>query len=242
MIRFSTRLQYLAERQDLHPKRLPPGWFADLAPGILEDPEHHVTGKSAATCPGMRSLFNLAVVVPLWCDIRLTRGQRIDEEFHPHPDGRWIMPTYAPEFFGLEYHAVEQVGPDFPGAYGLEILPKPVSPWLLELPPGWSCLVMPALLHTRRLPFEPIPGIFNSDNWHQTNMPCRFTREPELETSIFAGTPFAYYLPFNRHEDPGELVVDLIEDQAEWERIHSEPSACPMSKHLVTRYGRPGSQ
>jgi hypothetical protein len=180
------------------------------------------------------------------------------------------MPTYAPEFFGLEYHAVEQVGPDFPGAYGLEILPKPVSPWLLELPPGWSCLVMPALLHTRRSgqlrPGNPAeaglalapgaaarlvvpghagviahaPAAVRADTRHFQFR--QLAPDPELETSIFAGTPFAYYLPFNRHEDPGELVVDLIEDQAEWERLHSEPSACPMSKHLVTRYGRPGSQ
>ncbi len=241
MIKFSCFHDYLADKPQLHPKYMQPAWFEQLKAGMLGEDK----GKTARTCPGFVSLFRCAIVLPLWADMRLTRGVlqevegQAEPQFIPHPDGTWLHPSYVPDFFGLEYHHFEQVSPHFPGSYGMQILPKPVSPWCLEMDPGWSALVMPATLHNSRpLPWEPVPGTFNCDVWHQTHIPCRFTREPELESTIFAGTPFAYLLPFKRTEDPGELTVNLVTDRDEWRALYSCPDNHALEEHLVPNYGR----
>jgi hypothetical protein len=233
-IRFSTREQYLLDRPTLQPQYMRADWFKKLKP-IVEGTED---GKTAKTCPSLVNLFKHCIVMPLWCDVRLTRGHRVKvdaepgEEFIPHPDGTFLVPSFTPEFFGQGAHDSKQVNDGFRGGFGMQLLPKPISPWLLEMDEGWSVFVMPATLHHRNpLPWEPIPGFFNCDNWHQTNMPCRFTSEPAAESTIWAGTPFAYYLPFKR-ADAGPLELRLIEGK-EWERVHSEPDACPMAKHRL---------
>ena len=245
MIRFYTNAPYLRDHPELHPRLLRPEWFDELKPLVhKENPD----SKTAKTCPGFISLFRIAIVIPLWCDIRLTRGRRfVDDEgenrFQPDPDGRFCVPTYEPHVFDQGYHDVDQVGPNFPGAFGMEVLPKPISPWLLEAPPGWSVLVMPATLHNRNpLPWEPIPGTFNCDVWHQTNMPCRYTREPDLESTIFAGTPFAYMIPFKRTEDPGGIEIELIEDFDRWAALYGEPGCIDYKEHLIESHGRSTDQ
>lgn len=233
-IRFSTKEKSLLDRPKLHPQYLRPDWLQKLKP-IVEGTKG---GKSAATCPSIVSTFKHCIVMPLWCDIRLTRGHRYETselneiDFVPHVDGRYSVPTFTSSF-PVSAHESKQVGDDFPGVYGMEILPKPICPWLLEMDEGWSIYVTPATMHNRKpLPWEPIPGFINCDNWHQISMPCRYTREPELESTIFAGTPFAYFFPFKRTESPGEIDLRLIEGD-EWKEIHSEPDACPYNKHLM---------
>ncbi len=237
-IRFSTNVPHLLEHKKLQPQYLQPDWFKELK--TFFDPGDPDT-KTAKTCPGFISMFRICIMIPMWCDFRLTRG-RVDpetEEFKPHPDGTFMVPTTAPELFRKEYHGWQQVGRGFPGTYGMDILPKPVSPWLIEMDPGWSMFVMPASLHNKNpLPWEPIPGTFNCDKWHQTNMPCRYTREPELESTIFAGTPFAYLLPFKRTEDPGELELEVVTDRDRWRLLHGEPGSVDYREHLVESHGR----
>lgn len=236
MLRFSTIYPILMEHEFLQPQYMRPEWFKQLKSGLINEGP----AKTAKTCPGFVSMFRCCIVMPLWADIRLTRGfiESESKEFIPDPDGTFLAPTSSPEYFGLENHHWEQVGPCFPGSFGMELLPKPVCPWLLETDPGWSIFVMPATLHGRQLPWEPIPGIFNTDNWHQLNMPCRYTRNPEVESTIFKGTPFAYFLPFKRDEDPGAIDLRLLDDKEEWERIHGEPDSADYNDHLITSYGR----
>jgi hypothetical protein len=221
----------LLRQKELQPQYLAPEWFRQLKPVKTKEL------ITARTCPGFVSMFRACIVMPLWCDIRLTRIRRgPGDQPIPDPNGEWILPTLTPDGFEIDFHGSAQVS-GMPGTFGMVKLPKLLCPWYLEMDPGWSIMVMPATLHSSRLPWEPIPGVINVDHWHQLHMPCRFTREPEAETAILAGTPLAYLLPFKRSEDPGELTLNFVEGDA-LNKVHGDRESMDYQAHLVGNYGR----
>ena len=220
MISFSTNCKHLLEAPTLQPQFMRPDWLQTLQ----TQTEH---GKTAKTCPGFAGLFKMAMVVPMWCDISLTRViERTEntEELGPmvaDRSGVHIVEETNPPGFHVGYHDTGQTT-SMHGNYGIRMLPKPLCPWYVTTPPGWSILVLPASLHGSPLPYEPIPGVINTDEWHQMHMPCRWTREPGVVECITAGTPFAYWLPFERKEKP-VLEFAFVEGD-ELIQLHGEAS------------------
>ena len=169
-------------------------------------------------CPGLNDLFETAIMLPLWCDIILTRCA-MDQNNNPvpDPDSPQVFSYEAPEDSKVDWHTAEQA-PGMPGVFGMNAMPKIVSPWWIETDKGWSIYVTPATHHCRMLPFEPLPGIIDTDFYHNTHLPCRWTRQPGSEETVFAGTPFAYIFPFKRGENP-EIETRLVKDEKEIEKF-----------------------
>lgn len=179
-----------------------PEWKADI-PAIVRQGIH--SGRTVKACPGIDDYLHLGYVIPFWTDARLTRMS-----IHP-PTGRPVAdpvgkrihvktPAGVPP---LEFHGIDQVKGVEPLEPPLEIeqLVKPACPWFIETPPGWSILILPMFFHeTRnRTPLQPIPGVINTDYWHQINTACRWNHvEPVMEMK--AGTPFMHVIPFRRSE------------------------------------------
>ncbi|MEX2451493.1 MAG: hypothetical protein WD407_11610 [Rhodospirillales bacterium] len=222
-IRFSTDCEALLKFPQLQPRRVTPEWFSRIpakvdGEGIIEDASEF---KTVRVCPGFTDLYDTAIMLPLWCTVSLTRcsADRNDNPV-PDPDSLDVFSMCAPDIFQVEWHPAGQaVG--MPGTFGMKALPKMVSPWWVETDEGWSIYITPATHHSRTLPFEPIAGIIHTDRYHKSHLPCRWTREPGSEETVFAGTPFAYIFPFKRAEAP-KIEIRLLKDEKEKERLDVE--------------------
>lgn len=216
-ITFNVQAQSLIDDDRLRPRpavEVMPEWKSSLAAKVHKAMDE---GRSARTCPALHDYLHLGYVIPLWTDLRLERvSVDASRRVVTDPDGEYIRWKTAHGAFPIEFHGPEQVAgaeplePPFP----IRHVVKPICPWLVETPPGWSILVLPLLLHEkhRKVPLEPLPGVVNTDHWHQIHAPCRWEHvAPVMEMK--AGTPFMHIIPFRRTEAL-HAEFRLIEDQA----------------------------
>lgn len=221
-IRFITTDEQLLKVPEFQPRRVVPDWFERVPTRVGEDGNNdypEVAGfKTVRVCPGITDLYETAIMLPLWCDVTLTRCSP-DQNDYPvaDPNSSDVFALDDPEGFKVDWHPAAQA-PGMPGVYGMTALPKMVSPWLIETDEGWSVYVTPAAHHSGTLPFEPIAGIIDTDIYHSSHLPCRWTREPGAEESIAAGTPFAYIFPFKREAIP-DIETRLVVSEQELKKL-----------------------
>ena len=221
-IRFSTNSEHLLKFPELQPRRVAPDWFSRIPSKVGEESSNEIAEdagfKTVRVCPGFTDLYETAIMLPLWCDVSLIRcSPDQNNKPVPDPDSPHMISVDSPEGFRVDWHSAGQA-PGMPGVFGMKALPKMVSPWWIETDEGWSIYVTPATHHSRTLPFEPISGIIDTDIYSASHLPCRWTREPGSEETVFAGTPFAYLFPFKREEAP-EIEIRLVEDEKQIEKF-----------------------
>jgi hypothetical protein len=77
------------------------------------------------------------------------------------------------------------------------------NPWIIETPPGYSCLFLP-LLNNNDDRFEILPGIVDTDVYeHRVQFPCVFNGwkyKNGYEGTIKKGTPIVQIIPFKREK------------------------------------------
>lgn len=215
---------YAIHRTMIEDDRIKPKPVSKVAPDWKSKLPVHVTkgndkGKTVRACPGIDDYLHLGYVIPLWADVILTRV-RMDGagRMAPDPNGRKIHCRTAYGAPPFEFHAIEQVkgAEPFEPIVPMDQLVKPQCPWFIKTPPGWSVLVLPMYYHEnqRKMPIQPLPGIINTDFWHQINTACKWEYlEPVME--IKAGTPLMHVIPFRR-DDALDVEFDVIVDQPKW--------------------------
>lgn len=221
-IRFSTNFEQLLSNPELRPRRVAPEWFTRVATTIAAGAggEHaEIEGfKTVRVCPGFTDLYETAIMLPLWFDVTLIRcAEGPDGNPVPDPKSPDMLSLESTEGFQVDWHVAAQAT-GMPGVFGMSALPKMVSSWWIETDEGWSVYVTPATHHSGTLPFEPIAGIIDTDMYHSSHLPCRWTREPGAEVTISAGTPFAYIFPFKREVIP-EIEIEHVTDESEIRRL-----------------------
>ena len=216
-ITFNVQSKSLIEDDRLRPRlatEVMPDWKRDI-PGQVE--KELQKGNTVRTCPAIHDYLHLGYVIPLWTDVVVERvSLGANRQAVRDPKGKMISWRTAHAAFPLEQHGRDQVEgvemlepPD-----GLPLVVKPICPWLVETPPGWSILVLPLSMHEEKnkLPLIPIPGVINTDHWHQIHTPCRWERaDPVIQ--LKAGTPFMHIIPFRRTESL-KAEFKVIEEQA----------------------------
>ncbi len=216
-ITFNVQSKSLIEDDRLRPRPavdVMPDWKKEIPGQIKRELEQ---GNTVRTCPAIHDYLHLGFVIPLWTDVIVERVSRAGNgQAIKDPKGKLISWRTAHGAFPLEQHGrdqVEGVEPLEPPD-GLPLVIKPICPWLVETPPGWSILVLPLNLHEEknRLPLQPIPGVVNTDHWHQIHSPCRWERADSV-IHMKAGTPFMHIVPFRRTERL-EPEFKVIEEQA----------------------------
>lgn len=136
-----------------------------------------------------------------------------------------IRMVYDPSGIALQTHSVQQI----PSHMGQPI--KINSPWHLELPEGWSGLVVPPL-NREPFPLRPVAGIVDWDTYPEAiNLPCEWDHDrfPEWDGPLPGGEPFAQIIPF-RHDtwqtSYAEGVGDIEDGIEEFrERQQQDPGA-----------------
>jgi hypothetical protein len=86
---------------------------------------------------------------------------------------------------------------------------KFIQPWVVETPPGYSCLFMQPALRDD-LPFQIIPAIVDTDK-HPIKVNFPFFIKEHFEGTLEMGTPIMQIIPFKREEWSHEVLEDLTQ-------------------------------
>ncbi len=216
-ITFNVQSQQLIDDDRLRPKPagdLLPDWKRTIPGRVVRELDQ---GNTVRTCPAIHDYLHLGFIIPLWTDVFVQRvRQDASGRIMPDANGDKISWRTAHGAFPLEQHGADQVEGVTPlqPPKGVPLLIKPICPWLIETPPGWSVLILPMSFHEpeKSLPLEPIAGIVNTDHWHQIHAPCRWASDAATY-QMKAGTPFMHVIAFRRGEAL-EPAFELISEQA----------------------------
>ncbi len=170
-----------------------PDWFSAMSNDI-PDPGHEFPrlgdwikdfkGHTVKKCPAVIDFLTEGYIIPLWCDILI---QKQNDKLH------WENNEL--DIGVVEFHNYQQA-PTYPFKENDYKHPlKFISPWWFKTPPGWSMLFMQPQLHFQK-EFSLLPGIVETDSFHQTNFPGIWHREGD--TILKRGIPFIHVIPFKR--------------------------------------------
>lgn len=99
-----------------------------------------------------------------------------------------------------------------------KIVMKYASPWVIETPPGWSCLFLHPL-NDHNQNFTSIAGIVDTDTYRlPVNFPFVVNALPGTEFTLDQSTPMIQVIPFYRQEWEHEIKDINIE---EWQAHQS---------------------
>ena len=217
-MRFSTMDEPLVEIAPPVPaSQMIPDWFQklnlDLAVlhskplpkmgEMLKDYNSHTVKK----CPAIVDYFTQGYIIPMWYDILV---QRQGDTFHFESNAINNNSSH------IEFHDFEQL-PTYPFKktdYRRAV--KFTSPWFFFTPPGWSTLFIPPLLHTNDN-FTVLPGIVETDSFHQVNFPSIWHSEGDVV--LKRGMPFLHAIPFKREKIGLEITTF---DQKDHSTINNE--------------------
>ena len=136
------------------------------------------TGHTIKKCPAVIDYLTEGYIIPLWCDLLVQKqGDKIHWENH---NIDYVM---------IEFHNYEQAQTYLLFEEGDHRHPlKFISPWFFKTPPGWSTMFIPPLLE-RNDNFTLIPGIAETDSFHQINFPGIW--HTDGDTILKRGMPFS---------------------------------------------------
>jgi hypothetical protein len=107
----------------------------------------------------------------------------------------------------IESHPITQYDQfKIPSGYN-QVALKFIQPWVIETPPGYSCILMQPFFHDN-LPFLVIPAIVDTDK-HPIKINFPFFIRDDFSGIIPMGTPMAQVIPFKREGWSHEVVEDL---------------------------------
>jgi|TARA_B100001094_G_scaffold160772_1_gene155494 hypothetical protein len=162
---------------------------------MLKDYNSHTVKK----CPAVVDYFTQGYIIPMWYDLLV---QRHGDSFHFESNSINTNSSH------IEFHDFEQL-PTYPfDEKDYKRAVKFTSPWFFFTPPGWSTLFIPPLLH-KNDNFTVLPGIVETDSFHQVNFPSIWHSEGDI--LLKRGMPFLHAIPFKR-EKIGLDVTTFSED------------------------------
>lgn len=171
-----------------------PQWWKDISPftseQIMSDPTGvakyaHVTAKK---CFPMLDAMTSGYIIPLWADVEVSYPNE-DE----HPVVSWLTDRPVIDAWKIEFTR----GMETPEGY-VPIAFKFMNQYVVETPPGWSCLFMhPAGFGN--LPFRVIPGMVDTDVL-KTDINQPIWIKKGFTGIIPKGTPMTQVVPIRREE------------------------------------------
>jgi hypothetical protein len=177
---FSTK-KYLNDIEECRPKPLSsflPEWWSQKR----IDKEF----KTVKDCPSFPQLFKNAYIIPMWSDLEVTINET------------GINTRFASDDFGCESHSGDQFLDFAPESVrkNTSIILKPDCPWGIITSPGYAVYQTESFYHFNEN-FKILPGIINTDKWHEVNQQMLITNEHK-KFVIKRGDPFGMYIPFKR--------------------------------------------
>jgi len=117
-----------------------------------------------------------------------------------------------------EAHPLNQVGEKCPflKKHGNYKIPKLLNPFIIQTPPGYSCMFIPLLNNTDER-FTPLAGIVHTDKFYApVNFPYIINAplEKTVDSVVKKGTPFIQIIPFKR--ESWKMKVEPVNTKKHW--------------------------
>lgn len=146
---------------------------------------------TAKRCVPFMEAITAGYTIPLWSDLFVVaKDGEIDLTF---PDNLPMSESLGQHpYYQLEDHPASEL------SYGKDLL-KFINPWIIETPPGVSCLFTTPMNHfdTR---YKLVDGIVDTDTYYnQINFPFIWTGG-DGEFLLEKGTPLVQVIPFVRYD------------------------------------------
>ena len=211
-----------------------PRWFKDL-PRVPEGEHKNQAGTVKRCVPVLDAVTN-GYIIPSWCDWHVTVGElKVDGEGNELDQPVYTVYVEASGNIGfpemIDDHSWSQVGDDCPiKHYPVgNVLLKFINPWVIETPPGWSCLFKSPPNHFSNVRI--IEGVVDTDTYHRPiNFPFFWDGCKQGEFSIKKGDPLVHVIPFKRKEL--ELQYDT------WDHEYMSQIDVMHSTHFFDKYRR----
>lgn len=160
-----------------------PDWFKK----IPRYTDHKYSKGTIKNCPVFAEYMTQGFIVPMWCDTKIS----VDERGEVHidsalPEIRWDV---HPNFQYLDFLPESSCPSEF-------VTLKALCPWFVKTPKKYSCYQQLLYYHFNNN-YEILPGSINTDYHHEINQQVLVRKGTEF--IIERGTPFAWYIPYNRN-------------------------------------------
>jgi|TARA_R110001583_G_scaffold2229_3_gene16355 hypothetical protein len=177
------------ECQDVIPepypaRKLMPDWYKKL-PNFTDSPDEKFDFKTLKRCPPFLDAMSTGWIIPLAADV----------QFNIQDNGAGL--TWDSEFYRpmVENHTLSQISthPNHP------MVPiKILNHWIIETPPGWSCLFVPPLNRPDKN-LDLMSGIVETDKYFEyINFPG-FLKLLNGRITLEAGYPLIQVIPYKRN-------------------------------------------
>ena len=209
-IQFVSTVPGLSSIEECLPKpsiKFIPEWWK----GMQHVPKYHHLDEAVAgnvkNCPSFMDYFSNGYILPMWADTILYYNEETKDWAWRSSDEKFTYSSHN----GGQY--LDHVNHSFLGEDSYFIF-KAQCPWRIITKPGYSTYQLPLLYHFNK-DFSVLPGIRDSDTYHQIN-PQIVIHSNKKEIFIPRGTPLAQYIPFKREKekinvrDAGEKDFNLF--------------------------------
>jgi hypothetical protein len=183
-------------------KAVLPDWYKNTPPFIVDKPVIRVQSGGAAPTGTVKKCIPFLDAMSAGYVIRLHADVYVEPTTDGGPDFTWTLDDVPI----IAVHSYEQVS-TIPGAHALAggIPFKWMTPWHIETPPGYSCLITHPMNH-RETRWEIMAGIVDTDSYNlQINFPF-FWMDKNFKGVIKRGTPIAQVIPFKRESWGMEII------------------------------------
>jgi hypothetical protein len=189
IVSFVTTNAGLSDIDEVRPKPTSsfiPQWWKDI-----DLPEPFTYETNVKNCPSFPDYFSQGYIMPMWSDTIINFDHKLEQ---------WDARTgVSGQSFLWEHHGhhqfLEHMDASIHGSSVKYVL-KPVCPWQIITPPGYSILQLPVFYNFNK-DWTVLPGIIHTDIFHEINQQFLFHSEKE-KIIINRGEPIAHYIPFER--------------------------------------------
>ena len=161
-----------------------PTWYKKL--NFTSDHPSVIDDKTIKACRPVHEYLHTGYCLPLWTDYSFKLDDRTDN----------VIAISKSAYAG---HGPEQLGPTRPHERTSEsLITKFTNPWLINTPPGYSCLFMQPF-YSFESRFTILPAIVNTDLFYERiHFPATISKDINLPFTLPLGYPLIHIIPFKR--------------------------------------------
>ena len=161
-----------------------PTWYKKL--NFMSDHPAMAHEKTIKSCRPVHEYLQTGYCLPLWTDYIFERNSQTDD-------------IIAQSKIAVAGHHPEQLGSTRPHEDASEsFIVKFSNPWLINTPPGYSCLFMQPFYNFESR-FTIMPAIVNTDLYYERiHFPATVSKNIKIPFTLPLGYPLIHIIPFKR--------------------------------------------